>query len=72
MKVLLAPCLIKDDGGCIGQVEAAIAGEHGNLQDITVVKLFEYCHGQASGLGAEQEGIIGLIFDCSITSAAFG
>ncbi len=56
-KAELAPGLEHTDGHRIRQVQAAIAGLHGQPEDVRWRQAVQYDLRQAAGLGTEQQGI---------------
>lgn len=56
-KAELAPGLEHTDGHCIRQIQAAIAGLHGQPQDVRWRQAVQNDLRQAAGLGTEQQGI---------------
>lgn len=72
LEAQLAPGFIGHNGDSVGQIEAAAILLHGQAQYLTWTGLIANILWQASGFGAKQEAITGLILYCGITADSFG
>ncbi len=59
-EIELAPGLVDDHGRCVGEIQTAAAGLHGQAQTLPGRQGFEHRLGKTAGLGPKQQGITGL------------